>query len=128
MGTFGLRLRRERENKGLRLIDVAKTTRVGVHYLAALEHEDLDALPNDVFVKGFVRVYAECLDIDADEVVAEYLVLARGRRPVAPPNGEDQVVREMSRLLVKKGDRASWLRPGLLLAGGASVLLLLAAW
>ncbi len=129
MGSFGLRLRKERESKGLRLVDVAKVTRVGAHFLAALEHEDFGALPNDVFVKGFVRVYAECLGIDADKLVAEYLELARQRRPAPETaDGEDPVLSEMSRLLVHKEDRAWWHRPGVPLAGGVTLLLVVAVW
>ena len=122
MGTFGLRLRQERENKGMRLVDIAKSTRVGIHHLAALEHEDFDALPNDVFVKGYIRVYAECLGLDPDGLVEEYLRLARENRPERGGNGEDPVLREMSRLLVPAEERGFRLRP--LLAGGGVVVVL----
>jgi len=122
MGTFGLRLRQERENKGMRLVDIAKSTRVGIHHLAALEHEDFDALPNDVFVKGYIRVYAECLGLEPDGLVDEYLRLARENRPEKGSNGEDPVLREMSRLLVPAEERGFPLRP--LLAGGGVVVVL----
>ena len=123
MGTFGLRLRQERENKRMRLVDVAKSTRVGIHHLAALEHEDFDALPNDVFVKGYIRVYAECLGLDPDSLVKEYLRLAQENRPEQGGNGEDPVLREMSRLLIPEEERGFRLRPRLLAVGGVVVVL-----
>jgi cytoskeletal protein RodZ len=106
----------------MRLVDIAKSTRVGIHHLAALEHEDFDALPNDVFVKGYIRVYAECLGLDPDGLVEEYLRLARENRPEQGSNGEDPVLREMSRLLVPAEERGFRLRP-LLAVGGVLVVL-----
>ena len=122
MSTFGLRLRREREKKKMRLVDIAKSTRVGIHHLAALEHEDFDALPNDVFVKGYIRVYAECLGIEGDDLVEEYLRLAKEKRPEQGSNDKDPVLSEMSRLLVPAEERGFQLRP--LLAGGGVVVVL----
>jgi cytoskeletal protein RodZ len=107
MGTFGRQLRRERENRGLRLIDVSRKTRVGVHHLAALEHEDFAALPDAVFVKGYLRAYAECLGLDPSALVAEYLDEVKSRHPAAAVEGQDPLVREMSRLLVREDDQAS---------------------
>jgi cytoskeletal protein RodZ len=106
----------------MRLVDIAKSTRVGIHHLAALEHEDFGALPNDVFVKGYIRVYAECLGLDPDGLVEEYLRLARENRPEQGSNGEDPVLREMSRLLVPAEERGFRLRP-LLAVGGVLVVL-----
>jgi cytoskeletal protein RodZ len=128
MGTFGLQLRRERENRGLRLVDVSKRTRVGVHHLAALEHEDLAALPNEVFVKGYLRAYAECLGLDPSALVAEYVSAAQGRRPAPEGGGEDAVVREMSRILVREEDRAPRTRLLVLALGAVVGVGLVAGW
>jgi transcriptional regulator with XRE-family HTH domain len=95
MGTFGLRLRGEREKRGLRLVDVAKATKVGVHHLAALEHEDFDNLPDDEIVTGFVRTYAEHLGLDPDTVVTDFARELEAVRPATAPDGEEQEQEEV---------------------------------
>lgn len=88
MGTFGLRLRGEREKRGLRLVDVAKATKVGAHHLAALEHEDLGNLPEDETATGYLRTYAEHLGLDPEPLVADFARELEIRRP--PPASEEQ--------------------------------------
>ena len=56
MVTFGQKLKEAREQRGLRLEDVSQSTRVRVCHLEALERDDFDAMPQDVFVRGFVRM------------------------------------------------------------------------
>jgi cytoskeletal protein RodZ len=86
MGTFGLRLRGERERQGLRLVDVAKATKVGAHHLAALEHEDLGNLPEDGVATVYIRTYADHLGLDAGPLIADFVRELEARRP--PPTGE----------------------------------------
>jgi cytoskeleton protein RodZ len=87
MGTFGVRLRSERESRGLGRAEVARATQVWAHYLAALEHEDFDDLPDGDTAQGYLRTYAEYLGLDPDPVVAEFLGEIEARRP-APAESE----------------------------------------
>jgi cytoskeleton protein RodZ len=80
MGSFGERLRREREQRGITLDDVALTTKIRAGLLKALEDEKFEQLPGGIFNKGFVRAYARHLGIDEDQAVADYLV-ASGEPP-----------------------------------------------
>ena len=48
--------------------DIARITRIPQRSLEKLEAGEFDQLPADVFVRGFVRSYASCVGIDADEV------------------------------------------------------------
>jgi len=82
MGSFGDRLRREREQRGITLDDVALTTKIRAGLLKALEEEKFEQLPGGIFNKGFVRAYARHLGIDEDQAVADYLV-ASGEAPIA---------------------------------------------
>jgi cytoskeleton protein RodZ len=88
MGSFGDRLRREREQRGISLEDIALTTKIRAGLLQALEEEKFDRLPGGIFNKGFVRAYARHLGLDEDQAVADYLV-ASGEGPVRRP-GENQ--------------------------------------
>ncbi|RQW88221.1 MAG: helix-turn-helix domain-containing protein [Geobacter sp.] len=67
--TIGSRLREARERKGLSLEDVARTTRISRGYLKALEEDDSDKLPSEAYAKGFLRVYAQFLNVAAEELV-----------------------------------------------------------
>jgi cytoskeleton protein RodZ len=71
-GSFGDRLRREREMRGITLDEITESTKVSRRHLEALEGEHFDQLPGGVFNKGFVRAYAHFLGIDEDQAVADY--------------------------------------------------------
>ncbi len=83
MGTFGQRIKREREMRGVSLDEIAQATKIGTRSLRALEDEDFDRLPGGIFNKGFVRAYARFLGMDEEQAVADYLV-ASGLE--APPS------------------------------------------
>jgi cytoskeletal protein RodZ len=70
MGHVGDGLRQAREAKGLTLEQVEEITKIRCRYLQALEEEEYDQLPGEVFVRGFLRNYAQALDLDPDEVLA----------------------------------------------------------
>jgi len=57
-GTFGERLKRERELREVSLDEVGKGTRIAERFLQALENEQWDRLPAGVFGRGFVRSIA----------------------------------------------------------------------
>lgn len=72
MGSFGERLRREREMRGISLDEIATATKISARNLKALEDEKFSQLPGGIFNKGFVRAYAKFLGIDEEQMVAEY--------------------------------------------------------
>jgi cytoskeleton protein RodZ len=76
---FGARLKWERERAGLSVGDVATRLRLHVNQVRALEDENLKALPEAAYVRGFLRSYARALDLDPTPLLADY-----GAR-VAPP-------------------------------------------
>lgn len=73
MGTFGERLQREREMRGITLEEIAEATKIGTRSLRALEEQDFEKLPGGIFNKGFVRAYSKYLGIDEDQAVADYV-------------------------------------------------------
>lgn len=83
MGSFGERLRREREMRGISLDQIVATTKIGRRLLLALEDEQFDLLPGGIFNKSYVRAYAKCIGIDEDEAVAQYLEAAHEAPPDA---------------------------------------------
>ncbi|HSM24177.1 MAG TPA: RodZ domain-containing protein [Anaerolineaceae bacterium] len=64
MLTLGELFQRSRDKKGLTLAEAAYQTRIREHYLEALESNQLEKLPSAVQGKGYLRIYAQFLDLD----------------------------------------------------------------
>jgi cytoskeletal protein RodZ len=73
MGAFGENLRRERDLRGVSLVEISQATKIGARMLDAIETERFDRLPGGVFNSAFVRQYARYLGLDEDRVVTEFL-------------------------------------------------------
>src|SRR5436305_2827033 len=71
--TFGERLKRERELRGIKLEEIAESTKIGKRNLVALEEEEFGQLPGGIFNKGFVRAYAKFLGLDEEQAVNDFL-------------------------------------------------------
>ncbi len=54
------------------LAEVSRVTRIPLTTLESIEHDHFDDLPGEVFVKGFLKSYAQTLGLPPDEVVARY--------------------------------------------------------
>lgn len=72
MKTLGTRLRKAREIKGLSIQEVHSATKIRVVYLVAMEEDRFHELPGDVYVRGFLRSFANAVGLEGDELVSEY--------------------------------------------------------
>lgn len=70
--TLGQTLRDARLDKGVDLKDVASRTRVRSQYLLALEEGNYDALPENVYTRNFIRLYAQALELDGAVLLEQY--------------------------------------------------------
>jgi len=70
MPTVGAMLKAEREIRQISLEEVAQVTRIPLLSLRRLEAGELEALPGEVFVRGFLRSYARALDLDPERILA----------------------------------------------------------
>jgi cytoskeletal protein RodZ len=70
--SLGQTLRDARLDRGLELKDVASRTRVRSQYLLALEEGNYEALPENVYTRNFIRLYAQALDLDAAALLEQY--------------------------------------------------------
>ena len=70
--TFGPRLRRERERRGISLETIAAVTKVSAELWEGLERNDFSRWPSGIFARAFVRDYARAVGLDADDVVDEF--------------------------------------------------------
>jgi cytoskeleton protein RodZ len=70
--SFGRYLQSMRLEKKINLEKISEETRIAISNLRLIEKEDLQALPDEVFVKGFLRSYARAIGADGDEAVKLY--------------------------------------------------------
>jgi cytoskeletal protein RodZ len=61
-----------RLDKKVSLEQISNETRIGLSMLQLIEKEDHDNLPDEVFVKGFLRAYAKAIGADGNEAVRRY--------------------------------------------------------
>ncbi|MGB7586441.1 MAG: helix-turn-helix transcriptional regulator, partial [Terriglobales bacterium] len=87
MASFGVRLKQEREQRGITLEEISQSTKIGTRLLQALEQDHFDQLPGGIFNKGFIRAYARCLGLDEEQAIADYLA-ASGN--LASEKGKDK--------------------------------------
>lgn len=92
--TFGPRLRRERERRGISLETIAAVTNVSVELWRGFESNDFSRWPKGVFARSFVRDYAKAVGLDANEVVDDFCRLFPvGDRRALP------TIREQARII-----------------------------
>ena len=72
--SFGRYLQDIRLAKGISLETVSEETRIRMDNLLLLEGENHDKLPDEVFVKGFLRAFAKAIGADGDEAVRRYQI------------------------------------------------------
>ena len=68
-------LRRCRESYDISLDEAAAATKIGVNYLDALENDQIEAFASLAYLKGFLRMYATHLGLDADDMIRLYETL-----------------------------------------------------
>jgi len=90
-GTFGERLKRERELREVTLEEVSKATRISQRFLEALENEDWQKLPGGVFGRGFVRTITRYLGLNEENLLAEYDLVRGDQLSSAPPRPEERI-------------------------------------
>lgn len=84
---FGAVLRAAREAEGISVGDMAVQCRLAVTQIRALEEEQLENLPEPVYVRAFIRGYAHALKIDPAPLVDDYMMRC-GRRGAAVEVGQ----------------------------------------
>ncbi|MBU1741430.1 MAG: helix-turn-helix domain-containing protein, partial [Proteobacteria bacterium] len=70
---FGAALRKMRRSRNRSLEELSGELRIPRRYLEAIEADDYDQLPPEVYVRGFVRAYSRALELDERAWVEGYL-------------------------------------------------------
>ncbi|MBI9020939.1 MAG: helix-turn-helix domain-containing protein [Verrucomicrobia bacterium] len=87
MATLGQQLKAAREAKGVSESEAGAATRILTKLIVAMEADDFSVMPAPTYAKGFIRLYAEYLELDPAPLVAEYLEKnVTGSRPLIDEN------------------------------------------
>ena len=124
---LGALLVEARRAKGLELADIAELTHVRQEYLRALEEGRFQDLPEDVYCRNYVRLYAQAVGLDAAKALEVY---SRERRQASGMSTLELRLEQERRGEVPLQDRRrslpfGTLLPTLLLV---AVLVALAVW
>ncbi len=89
--SMGEILRTARQQRALSTSTAAESTHMKVQIIEDLENEDFRRIAAPIYGRGFVKLYAEFLELDAAPLIREFMDLytgkrapAVGRRPVDP--------------------------------------------
>ena len=69
----GSDLKKLRKTVGIELSEIDMVTKISVIVLRSIEENQLENLPADIYLKNFLKSYAEILQIDSQRIVDGYL-------------------------------------------------------
>ncbi|MDP3028840.1 MAG: DUF4115 domain-containing protein [Deltaproteobacteria bacterium] len=72
MESIGDYLKRERELRNITLEEVANATKINIGILRTIEEGQTERFPAEVFVRGFIRCYAQYIGLDPNDVLLRY--------------------------------------------------------
>lgn len=121
MENFGDQLRQERERRNVALDEIARSTKIRVRYLQALEDGQHERLPGIVFAKGYVRAYAETIGADADRLVTAYVAEQRSLGRLETEASQEHVLEALAAAVESDKDRA-WKRAKMALIAFVALL------
>jgi cytoskeletal protein RodZ len=101
----GPALRRAREIRGLPLEAAARDTKLPVERLRALEDEDFDLLPSEVYTRATLRTYAQYLGLVPDKVLSAYARYADEPEPPPPPAKLGRVERALAAARIRDSQK-----------------------
>jgi hypothetical protein len=71
--SFGARLRTQREEQQVALVDIAEQTKIKLSLLESLERDDVSHWPSGIFRRSYIRAYARAIGLDPDVTLREFL-------------------------------------------------------
>jgi hypothetical protein len=108
-------LKKRREELGRDLREISNNLRIRYDYLKALEDGDLEKLPAEVYIKGYIQEYAKMLNMDPEPLINTYTLQS------APS------LQENNNIPQKKGVHKNRFRMGHVLIPSVLIVLLIVA-
>lgn len=70
--SIGNKLKKARKSRGLSLDDIKNKSKIKKSYLEALENDNFEKLPGEIYTKVYIRGYAKIVGIDPKKILSEY--------------------------------------------------------
>lgn len=81
LSSFGQRLKQQREQQGLSIEQVAQQLKMLPRMIEDIEAENYQALPELVFIKGYIRLYAQFLALSSQELETLFEAAYQAKQP-----------------------------------------------
>ncbi|MBA4366798.1 MAG: hypothetical protein C0403_04080 [Desulfobacterium sp.] len=70
----GQDLKKLRQAIGIELEDIFEVARISISILKAIENDDFQNLPSLIYLRNFLKLYAEILHLDPEKVADSYII------------------------------------------------------
>ena len=98
-----LDLKAIRQSRGLTLKDVSSSTRISPQNLKAIEEQRFELLPEPIYARAFIDMYAGALDVDGKKILSLYNTYLKGLEP------DEDRYEVLKRLAAKKRHLEIWI-------------------
>lgn len=88
MQTIGERLEEARKRKGISIREAAEATKIRSDYIHKFESNQFDLNLAEIYVRGFLRGYAQFLRLPAEKILNDYAALGRSEPRQRQPSRE----------------------------------------
>ncbi|MDJ0623648.1 MAG: helix-turn-helix domain-containing protein [Desulfocapsaceae bacterium] len=97
--SLGEYLQRQRKEKNFSREEITQETRIPPRTLEAMENDDYDSLPAETFARGFYTLYAKCLELEPEYVLARFdqeRTTPAAEQPFIPPSKLEKQINPMA--------------------------------
>lgn len=120
-GTIGEALAEARRKLGKSIKEVELDTKIRAKFIEALERDDFDYLPGEVYTKGFIKTYSSYLSLDPEPLIQQY-------KGLYEPKDEYDISKVSSNMRIAQKQHPKWFKPAVALGAVAAVFVLLLGW
>ena len=92
--TLGQQLKAIRQSRGIALEEIAEITHIRLEYLSAIEEGEVEDLPSPVQMRGFLRLYADTLGVEFEDLQVQGYHLTRPDEEVEDELSQDGIIED----------------------------------
>ncbi|MGB3614434.1 MAG: helix-turn-helix transcriptional regulator [Elainellaceae cyanobacterium] len=119
----GIVLQQVRQQAGLSLEQLHRMTHVPKRHIQAIEAGTSDGLPEDIYVRGFVRHLSYALGLDSSKLTCYESAIPSASPPNLEPKGQASLRHRQHRIQSASNSPSAHLRPAHLYTGYATLML-----
>jgi hypothetical protein len=91
MESPGKLLKKERETRNISLEEISAFTKIKEHHLKSIEEDRYELLPAAIYVKGFLKTYAQYLALDPKNIILQYENYLKSLLPPEPTDLQQKI-------------------------------------